>query len=681
MLTQRLGSETQLDEQFIREFIRIVKEHPGSCDEVWLATKYGFPPLDVHRETAEKLGKVAALLREAGLRVSLQISNTVGHGQYMSSCDCSGLVYDGSPVQNYVGTDGTVARYVFCWNDSYMREYVREEVRAYASAIRPYTVWIDDDLRARNHAPAQGAGCVCDNCIRRFNERIGASFSREELVHEINRGDVKVREQFVGFLRDGLHDFTYDVYSAIHEVSPETRAGLQNGSNGGLTGLGVSHIYDAMREATGKAPGSRPGGGAYRDHNPNDMLTKNDLLTWQESLLPDYVTEIRPEIENLPDVRFGKTIAGTCMETSLYLASGATAMSYAMLMSDYEDMDWHGEMLGEFAAHRPYWSKLSEASRGTVAGGLTLAIGREIRKRKIGVNEPDLAWITEPISEAGNALRGTAIPLTFQQTKRPVYLLHEAYVKGLTDAEIERLLTMPVLTSGYALEALAARGYKDRFSAEALPVATEQLSEEYNADHPVNAHTKALTNHGWSQSFYIKSGHVLRDLTGGTEILSRYTTEAKNAVPVFPEDKEHPFGVCNAIVKTSAGARWAVFGHLPWNNVISFAKRDQLLRAADYISDNALPALLETGVQAHLMPREDKDGNVTSVSVLNRTIGESGTLSLRIRRPFGGKERQTVRFMGQHRIEAHLPVSWDGDDLLVTLPSLAPWTVGTVFLR
>ena len=148
MLTQRLGSSTQLDDKFIEDFIRIVKENPGSCDEVWLATSYGFPPLEVHREMAEKLAATADKLRGAGLRVSLQISNTLGHGEYMASRDCSGLVYDGSPVRNIVGPDGTVSRYAFCWNDPVMRGYVREEVSAYVKAIRPHTVWIDDDLRA-----------------------------------------------------------------------------------------------------------------------------------------------------------------------------------------------------------------------------------------------------------------------------------------------------------------------------------------------------------------------------------------------------------------------------------------------------------------------------------------------------------------------------------------------------
>ena len=153
MLTQRLGSRTQKDPAFIDALIAEITAHPGCCDEVWLATNYGFPSMEVHRQTAETLREVAEKFRKIGIRVSLQLSNSIGHGQYMQSQDCTGLIYDGSPVEHMVGPDGTVAEYCFCWNGKHFREYVMEELRAYVTAIQPHTLWVDDDLRATNHAP------------------------------------------------------------------------------------------------------------------------------------------------------------------------------------------------------------------------------------------------------------------------------------------------------------------------------------------------------------------------------------------------------------------------------------------------------------------------------------------------------------------------------------------------
>ena len=93
-------------------------------------------------------------------------------------------------------------------------------------------------------------------------------------------------------------------------------------------------------------------------------------MMWQNSMLPEYVTEIRPEIENLPFYVYGKSPAGTCMETSLYLASGANAMSYSMLMHMEEPMAYHERIFAKFSAHRAYWEALAEANMDTQASGL-----------------------------------------------------------------------------------------------------------------------------------------------------------------------------------------------------------------------------------------------------------------------------------------------------------------------
>ncbi|MBE6657869.1 MAG: hypothetical protein E7604_05420 [Ruminococcaceae bacterium] len=679
MLTQRLGSSTQMDAAFIEDFIRIVKENPGSCDEVWLATAYGFPPLSVHREMAAALGETAEKLRGAGLRVSLQISNTIGHGQYMAARDCSGLVYDGSPVRNIVGPDGIVSRYTFCWNDPVMREYVKEEIAAYVREIRPHTVWIDDDLRSDNHAPV-GYGCFCDDCMARFNRANGTSYTREELVHEINRGDTSVRRAFVAQMRDGIADFTYEVYKTIHEICPECYAGLQNGAHGYSGGDHV-YIYEAMYRATGLEPKSRPGGGAYSDHNPLEFLSKADYLSCQNARLPASVREIRPEIESLPDVCYGKSIAGTCFETTLYLASGATAMSYAIMMNDYEDMDWHGEMLAAFARQRPYWERLARASQNTVRGGLTLCMGHEMWMRPLYDGEGDFAWSAEPVYTA-EQFRPLGFGVTFDAVKNPVYLLHPGHVPMLTDEEIRHLLTCPVITSGDVLCALAARGFDSCFSASARPISTAQLYETFT-DHPVNAaYTETeggVVRRRWSQSFSYTAGQAIVDRDGTTEPLGYYASDSAQAVPEFPGE-EHPFGCADAIVYTDAGARWAVFGHNPWNNTVSSRRRAQLLAAVDYISDGALTAWLDTPAKVQLLPREDSEGHLTAVSMVNLTVGPSAPLSLRLRNPALKPGQTTVLFCSMTEPPCHLPLLRVGDDYLVSVPPLDAWSIGTVFI-
>ncbi|MGI6248227.1 MAG: hypothetical protein ACOYJX_02295 [Acutalibacteraceae bacterium] len=670
MLTQRLGDYLQNDDKFIEDFLTIVGENPGSCDEVWFAGDYGFPPIEKHRESAAKIRQSAEKFRAAGLRVSLQISNTVGHGQYMSARDCSGLVYDGSAVEHMTGPDGSTADYCFCWNGENFRKYIVDMLKEYAK-MKPYCVWIDDDLRATNHAPLQ-QGCFCDACIEKFNTKYGSAFNRKELVEAINFGDISWREKFVEFIRDGLYDFTYLMSKTVCDVSPDSYIGFQYCANGGYTGYGYDFIFDAMRKGSGKNPKSRPGGGAYNDHNPNEQLKKSFFISWQNSMLPDYVTEIRPEIENLPDVVYGKTPAGTCFETSIYLASGANAMSYAMVMNLFDPMQYHAKFFRDFARHRPYWERLVKANENTIQAGARLYLPKTMWKRKLNKDDAPFSWNDEPYLNC-TELAFTAIPLAYGADcdDDPIYLLHGDVAAMLTADDVEYLLSKPVLTDGAALHNLIQMGYGDCFGADAVPINTTRLSEKF-IPHSVNEGIESKT---WSQSFFYTSGHAVKDLDGTSEAFGVYYTDSLN-VPKLDMDSQYPYGVANAIVRTGKNAKWAVFGHNPWVTVISYDKRRQLLRAMEYIAGKKrLPAILDSYQQAVLLPRENGAHQTTSVSVLNCTIGKTEELTLRIRNPLG----TDFSFMSAATASVKLPFSKDGEDFLVKLPPLEPWTVGTVF--
>ena len=89
------------DPDQMAELLRILKKHPGACDEIWFATEYGFPPVDVHRKSAEAMVRAAEQVRRAGLVASLQVSNTLGHGDVMTHD------YDGITWQRMVGPEGS----------------------------------------------------------------------------------------------------------------------------------------------------------------------------------------------------------------------------------------------------------------------------------------------------------------------------------------------------------------------------------------------------------------------------------------------------------------------------------------------------------------------------------------------------------------------------------------------
>ena len=42
MLTQRLGKPHQTDDAYIDRLLSMIRDNPGSCDEIWFASLYGY---------------------------------------------------------------------------------------------------------------------------------------------------------------------------------------------------------------------------------------------------------------------------------------------------------------------------------------------------------------------------------------------------------------------------------------------------------------------------------------------------------------------------------------------------------------------------------------------------------------------------------------------------------------
>ena len=419
MIHIRLGKHHKIRENTLK-LIDAIKKNPGCCDEVWFSSEYGYPSLETHKKSADKIAELAKLFKDEGIRVSLQISNTIGHGEYMKSCDCSGLVYEGSNVERMVDANGTVADYSFCWRGENFRKYTVEELKYYAQ-IKPHTFWVDDDLRAYNHAPVEH-GCFCDNCIKMFNSQFKHSYSREELYKEICYGDTRVRLEYIQFLREGLSDFTALITKTMIDISPDSYIGFQSCRSNNYTGIDQNHIFEPMKKFSGKSPKYRPGGGFYNDKTPLYMLEKAMMLETANAQLPNYIEDIVCEVENTPDVAFGKSIGGTIKEATLHLAYGCTSTSFATLMTPYEDISWHSNMLKAFADIKPYWHELSKASKEAKTGGVCIYESKNSYQMKLSDDYSPFKW-TKIYYSHGMDLLKVGVPVTNVSDNAKAYIV------------------------------------------------------------------------------------------------------------------------------------------------------------------------------------------------------------------------------------------------------------------
>lgn len=669
MIDIRLGNRHNTDKNASVELIEAIREFPGSCDTVWFATEYGYPDLSVHKANCDNIKETAELYRKAGIKVSLQISNTIGHGEYMKSKDNSAI--DKYKFEKIVGPDGTVSDYSFCWRGKNFVDYCCKSIEAYMD-IKPSTVWIDDDLRVLNHAPVQ-FGCYCNSCISAFNKEYDFNYSREELVEEINYGDVSVREKYVDFIRKGMYDFTYTISKAVKNLSPDTQMALQYARVSNYTGMDYNYLFEAMRDAGNKTLKSRPGGGVYDDKTPMRLLDKMLWIGYSNSALPDYVTDNYPEIENTPDVAFGKSIYGTIKESTLDLAYGCNGLTYATLMTPYESIDFHKKMLRGFSEYRAYWDEMAKYNKNTKNGGALIYEPPKAYLRTIGKDEPLFSW--ENDFESGSYIRTpqplmkVGMPVTLDKQGGSLLIVSEGTLDSMTNEDIDDILKKPVLIDGPGFKKLIDRGYAWAFDVSVKAAKSEFGYKEVFTDHPVN---KGNEGQNWSESFFTGYRMEPHALTGkGMEPLGKLQVSKTS----------EPLGTSCAIVNVydknkNVISKWAVFGYCIWKDIISSAKRQQIIYAADYICGEKLPAILESAEQVVVLPRVDKDMKTACVTLCNASIGKTDEMLLKIRNPKGDKF--ILRNAG---CNTEVPAEKCGNDYLIKVPSLGAWDIITLFVK
>lgn len=670
-LSQRLW-DTYDDEALFEITLDMIRKYPDSCNDIWLTTALGYPTYENHKKHAAMLVRAARAFRKANVSVSLQVANTLGHGSYMCAYDCEGLVYEGSPVEQLVGSDGATSPYSYCPRGEHFRRYVNETLAFYAD-VRPDCLWFDDDFRLLNHKPAS-EGCFCARCIGDFNTRWGTSFTREALVEEMLYGDKRWRWRYLSFQREGMEEMMDEAMRLFCERSPNTVGGLQHAYTSPYVMGDLKFAFDPMHRHGAGAPWSRPGGGTYSDHDPQKILEKGIQIAHQISRLPHYVTEIYPEIENIPHYAYGKSAEGTALETSYYLAVGATNMSYSMLKSTVEPTAYYETFMKLFAEQRPYWDKLAAANRESAPAGFCYFTSRDAWAMDISREQGIKALTSHVCMGEGtgvNRLFRDALPITFEDRATGVYLLHPAEARTMSDADIEALLRSRVITDGETLMELARRGVSIGVRAELMDTMEVLALHEAYTDHPVNAGEKI-----WNSSVFVGSKKEctrLYDDTGRAEILGTYAADSKT--PYLKEKEGDHYGIAELIIETAEGGRWCVIGYQPWKHIITAARRDRLLALYDHLARKPLCAALVTPHQAVLHPRVDESGRTVCVSVTNCSISRLAGGVLRVREPRG----ERFIFHSQYAAPTELTPRREGDAYYVELPPLAAWTQGTLF--
>jgi hypothetical protein len=656
-IVMRLWPDHHNSRRTLDELIRLLKRHPPGCDEVWFCTEAGFPPLAVHRRSAERMARAAATMRAAGFLPGVQIANTLGHAD---GC----LRADGIRWQRIVGHDGRTARMSHCPRAPGLHAYLRAMVRAYA-AWQPSSVWIDDDLRMQYHMPV-AHGCFCEACVAAFAQAGAAAGERrpgerESLVKALLApGGGALRLAWTQFNQASLASVARTVAMAVHDVAPACRLGLQHaGPEWGLyNGPDLREVFATLAEVSGRPVGSRPGGGFYTDHRPREMLNKGYTVARQAARVPACVSTVCPEIENFTHTAMGKTPHGTVVESTLDLALGCNALSYAILCSGHERMAWYEALLARIAQWRPFWERFVAHNAGTVPGGLEVKYGERHAARPLRAGEGFAAW-TEVNLDRLYQWSTFGLPLCAGRQGACGVLLCAKVVDGLNDAELREILAGGVLADGEALTRLQERRVGRLLGVRARPALPSDAFERFTAD-PLNG---PHGGHLWKQYPFGASSPYFRlePTSARARILGTYLSPGGE-----------PTAPATVAVETGLGGRLVVLGANGWEHVVSSARRAQILAAADWISRGRLPVLVETSAQVAVVPRVDEQGGLRSVTFLNVGLDSAPPLSVRLR----GVAGPTARWMEPGRRARTLALRGGTRERRLLVPSLPAWSIG-----
>ena len=590
-------------------------KHRAGVDEVWFSTGINFPKMEEHRRAAQRLAKASEDLRRIGILPSLQIQATIGHGDaFLRYADNSGMTWQG-----FTSGNGAVAKGCNCFRAPGFLAYMREMSTLYAAAMRPYSAWIDDDIRIINHG-GPGWGCHCDHCLGLFAKKEGKARSRKQLIEEM-KTDAALAARWRAFAFEGEAELVRVIAEAVHAVSPETRMCQQQPGR-----YFPEHrlLYEAHHAATGLPVGMRPGAGAYFDHDARAQIGKAYTLALQiDTIGPlPFIDRICPEIESCPRSFACRTGQGVLLEALESLAQGMNAISALIMDAGFETPEWYGdELLAPLARNAAMMKRYVALNAGAARCGYGFAGDPPVQLQTSSLPLKPL------IPGARSAL---ARIVTTTAAQNAVDAGGEA---------VERLLAEDLLIDGAAADILFKAGYGAAIGLAGCVAANGNLRERFLSV-PVNEGFKARETPVSGQTLFLKPAP--------------------------------------GMFETKDGRRRVVFGTHAFTAGLSKASGDrvmQLHRLCDWASHGKSPVLLETPTRSFVQPRMRADGTLASVVFVNASIGRTPPIRLRLR----GVAAKKATWSALDADDVALDVVRDGNDALVTLPPVPAWTGGYVF--
>ncbi|MBN1554770.1 MAG: hypothetical protein JXA11_08490 [Phycisphaerae bacterium] len=660
----RLYNETYANPSRLERVARCIRENPGCFDDVWLSSMSMHAPREQQLKCIEGITAAAKALREIGVMVSLQIGETIGHGDASSYQPHGFEPEDGDWM---IDQDGEHAGLVCCLIGSRFMDYVAETCGQYAAAIQPYSCYIDDDVRMNSHGRLR-FGCFCPRCLELFSKQTGTEWTRESLVAALIATEqiVPLRMEWMKFNQQRMGMFVGHIAREVHRRSPDTIMGIETaGFNKQYNDIDFTPMYRALSEGGGRPARVRIGSGAYSDHIPDYLVLKALLLgnSAGNAVQSGCVDHICSEIENYPVAALSKSSYGTALEALLGIAFGCRAVSLQLgqlfIMPDAVPEKFFKRL----ASWRDIYETLSLLHDDCRVDGFNYYKNAADAAHAISADTQDpWSWIYRSDLLEVEQLMNSSLPVywnDYEEAPTP-YVVAAFGARSMDEADLRRALRAGVLFTGEAFMELERRGLTDFTGVVSDPKAPTTsrcilCDESFSGDRvgecfPIPIlKVKPFAFKIRSDSPAVPLARIYNIVTGESQAVNTWRWE-------------HPdYG------------RMAVFGMPGFSGDYNPSTVELFRDLLDYLGSNSAAVRCENCARLVLIPAVERSaGRTRAVTVLNVGIEPLEAISLRIRRP--ASSSWTCRV--PEKPVTHLtPKEENEDEISLLLPELPAWGV------
>ena len=185
---------------------------------------YGHMTKEEARPWLDTIIKTKKILIDNGISFSLNPWMELGH------LDRCRPLKEGQNFTTQVDYDGNECTLVTCPLCMNWREYFLDFYTFLIKETEPDTIWIEDDFRLHNHGDLHFGGCFCDLHMKKYNEKLGTNYTREEFTDRLFRKsfDKRVRKAWLDVNREAMVDLANAIGKTIKDIGLKTKVGLMS---------------------------------------------------------------------------------------------------------------------------------------------------------------------------------------------------------------------------------------------------------------------------------------------------------------------------------------------------------------------------------------------------------------------------------------------------------------------